>query len=126
MKEIKVVCGIIYSGDKIFIARRKKGKSMEGYWEFPGGKIEDGESEKSALIRELHEEFGMKLTVQERIGENLHQYDDFTIRLIAYKCLFKEASFELTDHDAYEWVGRNDLSEYQLAPADLPLIGLID
>ena len=102
---IKVVCGIIYNEDnEIFIARRRKGKSMAGKWEFPGGKLEDGEREPECLKRELFEELGMQVEIREKVGENIHHYDTFSIRLIAYRCTFISATYQKTDHDAYVWV----------------------
>ncbi|MBD0831298.1 (deoxy)nucleoside triphosphate pyrophosphohydrolase [Aestuariibaculum sediminum] len=98
---------------------------MAGKWEFPGGNIEKNESEIEALKRELREELGMFVNVQEKIGSNIHNYDDFTINLIAYRCEFKSASFKLTDHDQYNWVEPKNLSKYDLAKADIPIVNLI-
>ncbi|GGZ88254.1 (deoxy)nucleoside triphosphate pyrophosphohydrolase [Algibacter mikhailovii] len=121
---INVVCGIIYKGDRIFIARRKAGKSMAGKWEFPGGKVERGESEEMALKRELLEELGMLVTVKNKLGSNVHAYKDFKINLVAYKCDFVNASFKLTDHDRFEWVTPKELLNYDLTAADIPLVEL--
>jgi 8-oxo-dGTP diphosphatase len=122
---IKVICGIIYKGDEIFIGRRKKGKVMAGKWEFPGGKIEENESEPYALIRELKEELGMSVSVQEKLGSNIHEYNSFTINLVAYKCSFISATFNLTDHDKFDWVLPSELENYNLAEADIPLANLL-
>jgi len=118
---IKVVCGIIFKEDKIFLCRRNPNKSLAGYWEFPGGKIESGEGEKDALSRELLEELGMKVKVLEHYKTVVHPYEKFTIELIAYTCQFQEANYILTDHDQYEWVDKEDLTKWNLAPADIPL-----
>jgi 8-oxo-dGTP diphosphatase len=122
---IKVICGIIYKGDSIFIGRRKEGKSMAGKWEFPGGKVEANESEQNALIRELNEELGMSVRVYEKLGFNIHVYETFTINLVAYKCSFESATFKLTDHDKFEWVQPCNLEDYDLTEADIPLIKFI-
>lgn len=124
--QIDVVCGIIFKNDQVLIARKAKGKSLAGKWEFPGGKIQEGEDPEWALERELKEELGMKVNVLDFFGENLHQYEAFTIRLLAYKCDFVSASFELTDHDRVEWVNPLQLSHYDLAEADKPFISLIN
>lgn len=121
---IKVVCGIIYKEDKVFIARKKKGKALAGYWEFPGGKIETDESPETALARELEEELGMAVSVGEFLGENIHQYPTQTIKLLAYNCIFIEATLNLTDHDQIKWVPPKELGKYQIAPADVPFISL--
>lgn len=120
MKTIKVVCGIIWKEDKVFIARRKPEKSLGDYWEFPGGKIEEGENPKQALIRELKEELGMEVTVKEYFGTNTHQYEKLIIELIAYECDFVSASFQLTDHDDWKFIESSALSDEKLAPADAP------
>jgi len=121
----EVVCGIIYKEDKIFLARKKEGKALAGFWEFPGGKIEKNESPEEALERELNEELGMTVSVQGYLGSNLHQYSSIKIKLIAYNCLFIDATLNLIDHDEYKWVIPSDLMNYQIAPADIPLINLI-
>lgn len=118
MTPIKVVCGIIWKDNKVFIARRKSNKSLGGYWEFPGGKLEQDEDPGSALTRELSEEFEMTISNPKFLGEHIHSYDFFTIHLIALTCDFINSTFRLTDHDAYEFVSLNDLSLYLLAPAD--------
>ncbi len=123
---IDVVCGIISnSEDRIFIARRKAGKSMAGKWEFPGGKLEEGESGLEALKRELIEELGMNVKDILPLTVSVHHYDTFSIRLIAYTCEFVSATYELTDHDAYEWVKPEELTNFDLAEADRPLLSML-
>lgn len=123
---INVLCGIISNLEgQIFIARRKSGKSFSGKWEFPGGKLEQGESEQECLQRELLEELGMHVQVGERFGENEHHYENISIRLIAYRCSFISATYELTDHDAYEWVKPEEMKQFDLAEADVPFLELI-
>lgn len=123
---INVVCGFIFKDDQVLIARKAPGKSLAGKWEFPGGKIQEGEDPEQALKRELQEELGMEVNVNHFIAENLHHYEAFTIRLRAFKCEFISASFELTDHDRVEWVHPLQLSNYDLAEADKPFICLIN
>ena len=119
MKIVKVVCGIIWSDGKIFIAKRKSDKSQGGFWEFPGGKIENNEDPEIALTRELNEELGMQVRVVKYFGKNIHHYETLSIELIAYECQFISASFNLTDHDEYCFVSSKDLINYKIAPADL-------
>lgn len=84
-KIIDVVCAFIRKEEgNIFIARRADHKSMAGKWEFPGGKVEEGETPQEALKKlEIEEEFGMSIEVGEFVGENVHHYPNFSIRLIA-------------------------------------------
>lgn len=121
MDMIKVVCGLIYRGEKIFICRRNPEKSLGGFWEFPGGKVEPGEAERECLIRELHEELGMQVSVGRHFKTVIHYYDKFTIELISYVCQFQTATFTLVDHDAYEWVDILSLQKKKLAPADVSI-----
>lgn len=121
MDTIRVVCGIIFKDDMIFLCRRSTHKSLGGFWEFPGGKIEAGEEEVESLSRELFEELGMRVDIQEHFTTVTHNYDLFTIELIAYICEFKDASFKLTDHDLYKWINKTDLMKWKLAPADIPI-----
>lgn len=122
MRPIKVVCGIIWKENKVFIARRKPGRSLAGFWEFPGGKLEENEEPEPALLRELEEELGMKINISEFFGSQVHQYETFSIELIAYTCEFISASYQLTDLDEIAFVGPRDLSAYKIAPADLFIV----
>jgi 8-oxo-dGTP diphosphatase len=125
MMIIKVVCGIIWQGDKVFIAKKMEGKFMAGHWEFPGGKIEHEEDAEHALVRELREELGMEIKFGKLLGKHLHQYDTFTIQLMAYHCDFVTATFKLTDHDEYCFVRPSKLKDYKISPADMFFVDLI-
>lgn len=118
---IEVVCGIIYNEDKVLICRRASHKALGGYWEFPGGKIEAEESGEQSLKRELLEELGMEVEIQGYLMEHIHDYGSFSIKLIAYTCEFKNASFVMSDHDAYKWVFPIELEQFKLAPADVSI-----
>jgi len=119
---IKVICGIIYKDDEIFICRRKSNKSLGGFWEFPGGKIEKGESHEDSLKRELMEELHMEVEVIEYYDSVKYDYGDFAIELIAYTCSFRNWNLSLTDHDLYEWVMPGETLNWKLSPADIPLV----
>ena len=123
---IKVVCGIIYDNDKIFICRRKEGKSLSGFWEFPGGKVESNETDQVTLKRELQEELEMEINIDSFIGQSNHDYGSFQIELYGYSCSLINYAGNLTDHDAYEWTDIASLSAYKLAPADIPFIQMIE
>ena len=122
---IRVVCGIIYKDNKILLTRRKKENHLGGVWEFPGGKVEDGESDKEALKRELKEELNLEVYDLDYSSENIHHYDKIIILLVGYKCKTKSDPHKLKDHDKYEWVVFSDLQEYNLADADIPLLNSI-
>lgn len=122
---IHVACAIIKRDDKFFIARRRPDMSQGGKWEFPGGKIEEGESPKECLTREFKEEFGVSIKTGEFCGSNVHHYDNLSIELIGLYCTMEADTFTLTDHDQTAWVTKDNLKCFDLASADIPLIDLI-
>lgn len=120
---IDVVAAILKNEEnKILIARKKEGKSLAGYWEFPGGKIEKGETPEESLVRELKEEMGVKIKVGECFGENIHDYGSFKIKLIGFIGEIEKGEIVLKDHDKYEWVDKYELKEFSFAPADVPFV----
>jgi 8-oxo-dGTP diphosphatase len=121
MDLIKVVCGIIFKDDLVLICRRKPEKSLGGYWEFPGGKVEDGESKEESLLRELIEELNLKVKIKQHFFDTVHQYDNGAIELISFICETENIASESTDHDQLEWVNVSDLLNWKLAPADIPI-----
>ena len=116
-----VTAAIIRSGEKLLIARRKIGQKLEGYWEFPGGKIEEGESPQECLIRELFEEFGISTLVGEVLTESEYHYDHGAIKLLALDVTEVNGELVLTVHDSIEWVTADTILDYKLAPADIPI-----
>jgi 8-oxo-dGTP diphosphatase len=125
MVMIKVVCGVIFKDEKILLTRRKKGKSLEGYWEFPGGKVEEGETDKSALERELNEELGLSVSELTYFSENKHDYDTFSIHLIAFKCNAHDNPKILVDHDKFEWLSSKEIKKLNLAEADMSFVEIL-
>ena len=122
---IGVTAGIIESGNKILIARRKKGLHLAGFWEFPGGKIEENESPESCLKRELSEELSVNVLVGAFFMDNIHKYGDKTILLKAYRCKIESGDLILKDHDKAEWVAISELSNYSFAPADIRFVTVL-
>lgn len=119
---LRVTAALIEFNDKILIARRKVGKHLEGYWEFPGGKIEIGETPEQCLRRELFEEFGIETEIGDFIAESVFSYSDFTVQLLGYRTKWVSGDFKLVDHDKIEWVSLKQMRNYTLAPADLPIL----
>ena len=119
---IEVVAAIVERDGKYLIARRAPGKHLAGYWEFPGGKIEEGEKPEDSLQREMWEEFGVHADVGDYLGDNVHDYGSKTIRLLAYEVAVSGEILQSTDHDCIEWVALEDMGNYQLAEADIPLL----
>lgn len=121
MDIVKVVCGIIFKDDRVLICRRKPGKSLEGYWEFPGGKVEQNETYEECLVRELQEELGLKINVRGLFKSVVHHYHNNAIELISFVCTTDDVEAKLVDHDRIEWVRVEDLLNWELAPADIPI-----
>lgn len=119
MDPISVVAALILRNDCVLLARRKSGKTHAGFWEFPGGKIEETESAETALIRELKEELGIRVTIGAHFFTSEYAYADFSIRLLSF-LVFTDDSIEgSSDHDLMEWVSAEEILSYNLAPADI-------
>lgn len=119
MKIIKVVAAILQKEDKILIARKKEGKPLAGYFEFPGGKIEKGETPEESLARELMEEMNIKIDVKEYVGESIYDYGNGkVISLLGYISEIIDGEIKLSDHDRYEWVTLEEINNYKIAPAE--------
>ena len=116
-----VTAAIIVKNNFILLTRRKVGEKLEGYWEFPGGKIENGETPQEGLERELLEELGVNSRAGNIFAENIYHYEFGTIKLIGIKTDLIDKKFRLTVHDKAEWILINDLLNYQLSPADIPI-----
>jgi len=119
---ISVSAAIIRNKNRYLIARRSPGKHLEGYWEFPGGKIEQGETAEECLVREIREELGIYIWVESFFGENLFHYDTKSVLLKAFICKRISGEITLIDHDLCEWVTAEKMNEYLIAPADIPFV----
>lgn len=121
---VDVVCAVIRRGGQVLIARRPAGKLLAGLWEFPGGKLEPGEPPAAALHRELIEELGCHVAALQAGPEVVHAYPWCTVRMFAFACSLTPDGPEpvALEHEALAWVAPERLTEFELAPADLPLL----
>lgn len=115
-----VVGGIIEENGRILIAQRT-GDRHEGRWEFPGGKVEEGEDHREALAREILEEFNLVISVGDYVTEVPFQLGQRQFRLVAYRALISSGTIELRHHQRIEWVHPGDLLEFDLLPPDIPI-----
>lgn len=115
---IEVVAGIIYKEDKFLIAQRNLKKSQGGFWEFPGGKLEQGETYEEALKREIKEEFDADIEVKEYVGENVHHYPEKDIKLIFYKAELLSTTIKLLEHEDFRWITKEDKDKFEFSGAD--------
>ena len=120
---ILVVAAALYGRDgRILIAQRPPGKHMAGRWEFPGGKVDAGESEAAALARELREELGIEVEINGLFDTVVYAYPEQTVSLKFFRCTWqKNEPRPLAVHD-FAWVGRDQLSTYTFPAADSQLI----
>jgi 8-oxo-dGTP diphosphatase len=124
-KRITVTAAIIEREGTILIARRKKGDRQADMWEFPGGKIEEGETPEVCLRRELQEEFGIDVVVGGLVGRSTHQYPHGEIDLLAYRVTHLSGDFQLHDHEEIRWVLPADLPSHDFSAADIPIVKLL-
>jgi mutator protein MutT len=122
---IHVVAAVLYCAGEVLIFRRGPGMGGAGFWEFPGGKVESGEGPVAALQREIFEEIGIHIQVEEKIGENIHQYPGKKIHLHFYWAPVPNENFVLTEHDAFKYVNPWDLDIEILSAADRPVVEVI-
>lgn len=115
---LRVVAGVAIRNSHVFLAKRRSDDNLGGLWEFPGGKLEEGESPREALEREFQEEFGAEIEVGRQLGVNAHEYDHAIVELMAYEVTFRSPISQTAAHDCIAWVPIEDLEFYELAPAD--------
>jgi 8-oxo-dGTP diphosphatase len=117
-------CALVDSDGRVLLAQRPEGKSLAGLWEFPGGKVEPGETPEETLIRELDEELGIKTKVAclAPLTFASHTYDDFHLLMPLYLCRRYEGVAHGREGQALKWVRPKALRDYPMPPADEPLI----
>lgn len=121
-KTIDVVAAFIIKEEKVLLAKRSTGdKDVLGKWEFPGGKVELGESETMAIEREMKEEFELEVKAEEFITNQVWEYPSKIVNLKLYRCNYISGEFHLHDHFEYKFVDITELLHYDLAAADIPL-----
>ena len=121
MKTIEVVAAIICDGDKVFATQRGYGEFV-GWWEFPGGKIEPGESHHEALKREIREELDVDIHVGERLCSVEYDYLTFHLTMHCYLCSLASGCLTLCEHKEARWLAHNELNSVQWLPADVSVV----
>lgn len=122
MERIEVVCAIIQSEGRTLAVQRSDKMSHPLKWEFPGGKIERGETEQESLIRELKEELDIVIDPLERLRSSTHRYPKFEIELIPYLSTHISGEIKLTEHKEYRWFSDKELRLLDWAEADIPIL----
>ena len=123
---IRVTAAIIESDDKILIAQRQSEDDIfGGLWEFPGGKIEDGETPEECMARELKEELEIEVEVGRLIISNKHRYPNGIFELLVYRVQHICGNFVLNDHDEIKWITIDKISNFEFPPANTPIINYL-
>jgi 8-oxo-dGTP diphosphatase len=123
---IDVVCGVIEDGEGRFLAcQRPQGKHLGGLWEFPGGKVDPGESPEAALFRELREELGVDVNVGAPMEPVIWAYDRGSIRLLPFRCAITGGNLHAHEHEQLRWCAPAEFGELDWAAADLPILDQI-
>ncbi len=121
MKTIRVAAAVIRNEDRIFATARGYGE-YKGWWEFPGGKIEAGESPQAALVREIREELDTGIEVGEKLADVEYDYPDFHLSMTCFSCRILSGSLTLKEHESAGWLLPEELDTVRWLPADREII----
>mgnify|MGYP002522182066 FL=1 len=124
MKQIEVVAAIIRKGDKIFATQRGYGE-WKDWWEFPGGKMEAGETPEEALVREIREELSAEISVDEFLCTVEYQYPAFFLTMHCYLCSLVMEALHLNEHEAAKWLTKDELDGVKWLHADVEVVEVI-
>lgn len=119
---IHVTCAIIQEADNVLVCQRSVAMALPLKWEFPGGKIEKGESKEECLAREIQEELGLEITVGKELSTLTHTYPAFGITLYPFLCKAQRGSIRLAEHAQAIWVPWQTLNDFDWAEADKPIV----
>ena len=124
-KRLNVVCAIFYQNGKILAFRRKTGEKMAGKWEFPGGKIRQGETPDQSIIREIREELDLEILPEKSFPPIEHEYPEFLIKLFPYLCRWEKGELRLHVHDECRWLDKTELESLDWSDADRAVLALM-
>lgn len=123
MDIIQVTCALILNDrQQVLVVQRSAQMKLPLKWEFPGGKIEAGETAAACLIREIKEELQLNIQIQERRRSHVHHYPAFSIELIPFTATIISGNIHLLEHAQYQWAAARDLINFDWAEADLPIV----
>ena len=124
-KHLDVVGAVIVNDGRILCAQRGADSRLPGLWEFPGGKIEAGETPRQALERDIAEELRCRIAVGDQVARTTHEYDFAVVTLTTFFCILVEGTPQLTEHAAVVWLDPAELQSVDWAPADIPAVRFV-
>ena len=124
MKTIDVVAAIIVKDSEILATQRGYGE-FEGGWEFPGGKVEEGETPEQAIVREIHEELNAKIAVKDFLVQVEHDYPTFHLSMKCFICTLTDPALQLLEHHAAKWLDLQHIDSVDWLPADIKVVNAI-
>lgn len=122
MKTLRVTCAVILNDGRILATQRGPGMKLAGKWEFPGGKVEEGESEEACLVREIEEELNIGIRITQKLTPYIHHYPDFSIELIPFTAEYVSGELTLREHANFLWLLPEELKTLDWAEADVRVV----
>ena len=119
---LEVTCAIIFKENQVLIAQRSANMKLPLKWEFPGGKVEPGESKAACLAREIKEELNLEITIGEGLTDVTHHYPEFSLRLYPFICTYHSGELNAMEHAQVKWEKIANLMAYNWAAADVPVV----
>lgn len=124
MAIIHVTCAIISFGDTILVVQRSEKMNLPLKWEFPGGKVEEGETEEACILREIKEELNIEIELVSRLEASQYDYPNISILLIPFTAIYLQGEIKLSEHKEYRLLPKAQLRDLDWAPADLPVLDM--
>ncbi|MCD8117506.1 MAG: 8-oxo-dGTP diphosphatase MutT [Oscillospiraceae bacterium] len=125
MEMLEVTAAIIRQDERVLICQRPANKDCGLLWEFPGGKIEAGETGERCIIRECQEELGVTLRVERKLTDITYEYPDRIVHLHFYLCCIVQGKLERKEHAAFAWVTNREIAAYEFCPADAVVVQML-
>lgn len=122
---VEVVAALIWNNNRFLICQRPAHKARALLWEFVGGKVEPGETNEQALIRECYEELAITINIHDIFMDVVHKYPDITVHLTLYNAAIAEGIPQLLEHNAIAWIKPNEIPLYDFCPADVEILKAI-
>ena len=122
---VVVAAAVVIRQGRVLLTRRAEGQHLAGMWEFPGGKLEEGESPEAAVVRECREECGIEVEVTDILDVTHHRYPEKDVLLLFYRCALRSGEVEHLEVADHAWVAPSELGDYPLPPADARVVARI-